>query len=181
MTIRPWDIIKSDYLVKDIWCNVRADTCRTADGTDISPYYVMEYPDWIQVVLFDSNHRILMNRQYRHAARVIKQEIICGTVDDGEDPMETAKRELLEETGYTSDSFHSLGSFHPNPAVLSNRIHSFVAYDGWKQREPLKDPREEIENDWMAIEEVIGLIRTSEIPLSQIGTLFLALNHAELL
>lgn len=57
MNMRPWKIIKSEYLLRDKWLTVRADNCKTADGLSVSPYYVLEYSDWVHVIALDSaNH-----------------------------------------------------------------------------------------------------------------------------
>ena len=130
MAVKPWTVTASRYLLKDKWLAVRADQCQTARGVMVDPYYVLEYPDWVQVVAFDADSRILVTRQYRHAAGSVCLELPCGVVEKtDETPLAAAKRELMEETGCTSDHFEFVGQFSPNPATHTNTLHCFVAYD----------------------------------------------------
>ena len=65
--MEPWKTMKSKYLLRDRWLTLRADTCETPDGVTVDPYYVLEYPDWVHIVALDSDGRVLITRQYRHA------------------------------------------------------------------------------------------------------------------
>ena len=56
--IRPWRVLASRHVVADRWIRVRADHCQTAEGVDIDPFYVLEYPDWVQIVAISSNSTI---------------------------------------------------------------------------------------------------------------------------
>lgn len=99
MTMAPWKIIESRYLIRDPWMVLRADRCVTASGVAVDPYYVQEPPDWAQIVAFGREDQILVARQYRHGAALICAEFPCGAVEPGETPEQAARRELLEETG----------------------------------------------------------------------------------
>jgi len=100
MTVKPWKILKSTYLIKDRWRTVRADRCETENGVLVDPFYVLEKQDWVHVVAFDSEDRVLIIRQYRHGVEQICAEIPCGVLEDSDrSPLEGIKRELLEETG----------------------------------------------------------------------------------
>ena len=109
----------------DRWIHVRADDCRTAEGTRIAPYYVLEYPDWVNMVALNSHGEVLITELYRHGVRKYGLEIPCGTVEQGETALAAAKRELLEETGYTG-SFIKVSQLSPNPATHTNTIHTFL-------------------------------------------------------
>ena len=70
-----------------------------------------------------------MVRQYRHGSRRCTLEIPGGLVDPGETALQAAQRECLEETGYRIRTVHALGVLNPNPALFTNRLHSFWAED----------------------------------------------------
>ena len=68
-----------------------------------------------------------MVRQWRHGARELSLEFPGGVFEKGETPSLAAARELLEETGYEANTIDELGVFNPNPAIMSNRVHFFLA------------------------------------------------------
>jgi len=81
MPLAPWKTLSSRYIIRDRWMTLRADRCETAAGVVIDPYYVQEPEDWVQVVAFDPADKILMIRQYRHAAGLISNELPCGGIE----------------------------------------------------------------------------------------------------
>ncbi len=183
MSLQPWKILQSRYLVKDRWLTLRADKCETAKGQTIDPFYILEKNDWAHVVGFDADDRILIVRQYRHGARDICAEIPCGVIDDEDaTPLDAIKRELLEETGCVADHFESLGSVYANPARQTNRVHSFLATNVKLVAEQQLDEMEEIEFEFLDIETVMDLIDSGEFSQSlHISSVFLALRRRGLL
>ena len=104
MSIKPWKILRSKYLVQDQWLALRADTCLTAEGVELDPFYIFEKQDWAHVMAFDNEGRVLIVRQYRHGSKTICAELPCGVIDDSDlSPLDAAKRELLEETGCVAE------------------------------------------------------------------------------
>jgi 8-oxo-dGTP pyrophosphatase MutT (NUDIX family) len=125
-----WRIIRSRTLVKDRWIHLRADHCTTAAGIEISPYYVMSYPDWVHVVGITKSNCLVLVRQYRHAAGESFLELPGGAVEPGDINLENAaRREFEEETGFTTARWELITSLHPNPATHTNRLHFFLALD----------------------------------------------------
>jgi 8-oxo-dGTP pyrophosphatase MutT (NUDIX family) len=178
----PWRVLDSKYVLKDRWIAVRSDTCETAKGVPVAPYYVFEYPDWAFVAALDDRNRMLFVRLYRHGAQEVCLELPGGVVEPSETPEEAIRRELLEETGYTSDRFMHVGSLTPNAATHRNRIHCFVAHDCHKVAEQGLDDTEEIEHEWMDIAEWLEQVEKGDFfQALHIATIFLALRHAGLL
>jgi 8-oxo-dGTP pyrophosphatase MutT (NUDIX family) len=127
---RRWRTIRSETLLKDRRINLRADHCVTPDGVEISPYYVLSYPDWVHVVAITAAGSLVLVRQYRHAAGEYLLELPGGAVDPGDTSIEAAaRRELIEETGFTAARWELVSSLHPNPATHTNRVHVFLALD----------------------------------------------------
>ena len=127
---RPWEIIRSETLVKDGWIDLRADQCRTPAGAAIAPYYVLNYPEWVTVVALTPDDRVVMVRQYRHAVGCSVLELPGGVVDAGDATLaDAARRELLEETGHAAPVLRPVCSLFPNPATHTNRTHTFLALD----------------------------------------------------
>ncbi len=181
--LKPWTVTASRYLLQDKWLTVRADRCRTGRGVLVDPYYVLEYPDWVQVVAFDADYRVLVTRQYRHAAGHVCLELPCGVVEapDGT-PLAAARRELREETGCTSDRFESIGHFSPNPATHTNTVHCFAAYDVRQSNPVSQDAAEEVASTFMPVPDVLEAIDTGQFLQSlHISGLMLGLRHAGLI
>lgn len=125
-----WKVLESRTLVKDRWIDLRAERCLTSEGRDISPYYVLSYPDWVNVVAITPDDEVLLVRQYRHAAGKHFWELPGGAMEaDDLDPAEAARRELEEETGYRAERLEFITTLHPNPASHTNRLHTYLAID----------------------------------------------------
>ena len=144
--IEPWEITSSRVELEDRWIKVRADNCRRSDGIAIEPYYVLEYPDWVCVLPITSEGDVVLTREYRHGAGLVVTGLPSGVVDKTDiTPMSTAKRELLEETGYTSEQVVALGSLYANWTNQNNMIHYFLALDAKLTGTPKLDASEEID------------------------------------
>lgn len=104
---------------------LRDDVIRFPDGAE-AVYTVVENPDSAFVVPYFDNGDTMLVRQWRHAWDMSSWEVPAGTFDDGEDPLECAKRELAEETGLVASLYRSLGVVH-GAAFLTGRAHLFLA------------------------------------------------------
>jgi ADP-ribose diphosphatase len=98
-------------------------------GGDRREVLVVDTPDWINVIPVDAAGRVVLVRQWRFGIAAPTLEIPGGMVDAGEDHATAAARELLEETGYRAATWRRLGALHPNPAIQSNRISTWLATD----------------------------------------------------
>jgi ADP-ribose pyrophosphatase YjhB (NUDIX family) len=123
-TASPWTVLDSRTLVKDRWIDLRAETLRDAGGRELSPYYVLDYPDWVAAVVLTDDDRLVMVRQWRHGARAWTLELPAGIIDpDDADPVAAGRRETLEETGHACADWRYLYAGYGNPAIQNNRLH----------------------------------------------------------
>lgn len=144
MAVKPWKVLSKQYLVDDNWMRLRADVCQREDGVIIEPFYVQESRDWVCVFPVTEAGEVVLVTEYRHAVASVVTGL-CGGVVDDEGPMEAAKRELLEETGYGEGEWIDLGSLYANWGTLGNRIHYFLARDVRLLAEQNLDETEEID------------------------------------
>lgn len=122
-----WEILSSLYLLKTKWLTVRKDYIRMPTGVEIDDYYVLEYPNWVNVIAITEDGKFVIEQQYRHGTQSIDFELCAGTFEKGETPLEAAKRELLEETGYAGGEWELYCVSTPNPAAMTNVNYSFLA------------------------------------------------------
>ena len=115
--------IKIDVAFATPWFQVLAKTFHEGEA----PYYTLKLPDYASVLAITAEGRVLIVRQYRPAVDRFTLELPSGLVDPGESPAESARRELLEETGYRADSVDTIGSMEPDTGRLGNRIWACVA------------------------------------------------------
>ncbi len=115
--------IKTDVAFATPWFKVLAKTFTEGEA----PYYTLELPDYAAIVAITEEQRVLIVRQYRPAVYRYTYELTSGIVDAGEIPAESARRELLEETGYRAADVQVLGSMAPDSGRLGNRIWACMA------------------------------------------------------
>jgi 8-oxo-dGDP phosphatase len=144
--VRPWTVRSSKQLLRDRWISVRADDCITPEGTAIAPFYVLEYPDWVNVVAIDTEDHVLLVRQYRHGLGCVTLGLPAGSIEPGEPMLDAAARELLEETGYgNAGALTHISSFSPNAASHTNLCHIVLAENVSPVCVPQDDPYEALE------------------------------------
>ena len=166
-----WTVDKTTHIIQDEWVSLRSDECRMPDGTSVAPYYVLEYMDWISLFALTPDDEVLLVRQYRHGAGETILELPCGRVDDADaSTLETAKRELMEETGYAVESIAPSGIMYANASSHNNKTHSFVATGARLNGTQKLDDYEQIEVVLMPLPELLDLMNTD--------TLFPTSHHA---
>jgi len=102
--------------------------CRSPDNV-VRAFTVLETRDWAIVIPLLENGEFVMVRQWRPGAGDLSLEFPGGVCNDNEKTEDAAARELMEETGYSAGKLIKLGVFNPNPAIMSNKVHFFLAED----------------------------------------------------
>lgn len=154
--IEPWQIAESTWLLRSGFMDVRRDRCRKPDGSRSRDYFALDLKDFCEVVAVTSRLEILLVREYKHGARAVMRTLPAGFIEPGETPEQGARRELLEETGYSAPAFMYLGTFLLVPDLSSSRGHVFLARDAGAQAAPHPDEDEEIEVETVPLERLLG-------------------------
>ena len=163
MPPKPWDILSSRRDQSYRIFEIRTDHARSPRTGRSHDFYILESRDWVNVIPITSTGDVVLIRQYRHGIRENTLEIPGGIVEPGDSPEQAARRELAEETGYLDQSMDYLGYVHPNPAILNNRCHTFVAHDVRLNGEQDQDEKEDIEIVLYPLSAIPRLIRENEI------------------
>ena len=136
-------------------------------GRDRREAVVLATPNWVNVIPLLSSpgeeDRVLLVRQFRYGLERMTLEIPGGVVDPGEDPAETARRELREETGFTTGTWSLLADIAPNPAFLNNRCFQYLAEDCELTHPTELDPGEDIQVVLLEEAEVLAAVRAGGI------------------
>jgi 8-oxo-dGTP pyrophosphatase MutT (NUDIX family) len=162
-----WIIKKAKTILKTLPFDVEELDLRDAKtGSDIShPFYRLSCPDWANILAITESGEAVLVKQSRVGPAKQCLEIPGGMIDEGEPAIEAAKRELEEETGYVSDDWTALPSINPNPAIMSNRLHMFLARNcrNNHKRQHFPDENESIEVVLVPVENLEAMVEKGEI------------------
>lgn len=124
---RKWEILKSEYLIRRPWLTARRDHVKLPTGAEIPEYYILEYPDWVNVIAITKEGKFLLVRQYRHGIQETRYELCAGVCEKGEDPLLSAQRELYEETGYGKGEWTLWMTLSANASTMTNLTYCYLA------------------------------------------------------
>jgi len=158
MTIAVWPLVAEEKILETPVFTVKKSVCRSPkDGRD-KGFFVLDCPEWVQVLAVTDEGEVILVRQFRQATREISLELPGGVVEKGQTPEEAGRRELREETGFEAESWRHLASFRPNPATHNNRAHLFLA-EGARLTGPTEfDENEDIELVRVPLKDLPGLV-----------------------
>jgi ADP-ribose pyrophosphatase len=173
MALKPWKILESNYLRP----RYRFDQCQLPNGKFLEAI-ALEFRSWASVLALTKKQEVVLIKQYRHGAQDIIWEFPGGVVDDGENPLEGARRELAEETGYTTSNLIEVGKFYPNPALQTNLMYAYLTFDAEKTDIQRLDDAEDIEVHLVPLEELLAMTKRGEFLNGlQVAVLFHALAY----
>lgn len=157
-----WSVLESEYLFKRPWLTAKREHVKLPTGAEIKDFYVLEYPDFCNVIAITKEGKFLMERQYRHAQHLTAYEMPAGCVETGEEPMEAAKRELYEETGFGGGRWSHFMTTSPNPGACTNYSYTFLAVGVEQISSQHLEASEDIKVVLMEEEEVLHLLKNDE-------------------
>lgn len=158
-----WHILSSAYLHRKPWLTVRCDKLQMPDGHIIPEYFVLEYPDWINVIALTKDGNFVLVRQYRHGLGAMHYELCAGVAEAGEQPLAAAKRELMEETGYGGGEWQEWMISSANPATGNNLVYCFIAKDVEQLAAPMQDASEDIETHIVSYDTLRAMMENGQI------------------
>ena len=153
-----WETLSTEYLYRRPWLTARRDVVRLPNGKIYDEYYVLEYPTWINVIALTKDGRFVMVKQYRHGLSIVATELCAGVAEEGEDPLQTARRELLEETGFGGGEWELNMVISANPSSQNNLSYSFIARGVERIAEQHLDATEDIKVEILTEDEVWDML-----------------------
>jgi ADP-ribose pyrophosphatase len=167
--------LKTEVEFATPWFQILAKTMREGEA----PYYSLKLPDYASIVALTADQQVLIVRQYRPALERYTLELPSGIVDPGETAPETARRELLEETGYEAPEVEDLGPTWPDTGRLGNRI--FTCFASGVLRAPERHPEEGIEVMTWPLDELSRAIMDGRFDHSlHVAGVLIAILHGRL-
>ena len=163
-----WPVVSSAELLRSRLITVRADEVRMPDN-QLAEREVVLHPGAVAVLALDDADRILLIRQYRHPVGRLLWEIPAGLRDvAGEDPLRTARRELVEEAGYRARDWRVLADYFSSPGYSTERIRIYLARDLEPVPAAERDfiPQHEeafLLTSWLALDEAVGKVFAGEL------------------
>lgn len=142
--------------------NVQLDAVRLPDGSEGIREYIT-HPGAVVVIAQLDNGKLLFERQFRYPVGQVFIELPAGKTDPGEDILETARRELLEETGHEAHEWHYLGVMHPCIGYSNERIEIFLARQVRRVSAPQLDAGEFLDVIEMTLDEARQAVAAGEL------------------
>lgn len=138
------------FTTQDVWV-----------ANQVKQFKIVEHPGAAAILAIEDN-QVLLVEQYRPAARRKMLELPGGTMEAEEAPLDCAKRELKEETGYQADSWEKLGHLYPTPGYTTEVLHLFLA-EKLLAGDPELPEDEDVSTRWVSLDEMEQLIYEGDI------------------
>lgn len=158
-----WGILKDKKVFETPIFSLHQLSLDPENQESTHPFYILNAPEWINIIALTPDDDIVLVEQYRAGIHDVTLEIPGGMVDGVESPLESAKRELLEETGFASSDWEFLGKTSSNPAILSNFTHLFLAKNCKQVSEQQPDGSEDIKIHKLQISKFFELVQNGTI------------------
>ncbi len=168
--VETWETVESKQIADCRIFKVREDSAQSGDKT--GKFYIIENPDWVNVIAITKDSEIVLIEQFRHGIGETILEIPGGMVDAGEEAETAARRELLEETGFAAQEFVFLGKSRPNPAINDNWLYHFAAFNAEKIEDVKFDDHESVVTKLYPLDSIPELIKSGEITHSLVLAAF---------
>lgn len=166
MRIEKWKILESRYLIRRPWLTARVDKVELPNGVVHPEYYVLEYPTWVNIIAVTTDGCFVMVEQYRHGLGDVFTELVAGVAEKGEEPLQAARRELLEETGFGGGEWQLYTVLSANPGSMNNLTYTFLATGVEPMSEQHLDATEDIAVRLLTADEVKAMLLSNEMKQS---------------
>ena len=174
-----WRVIESEIAIDTPHLRLRRDRIALPNGREIDPYYVRESRGFAIVFALTADERVVLVRQYKHGAGASLLELPAGGIEPGEAPAVCARRELVEETGYGSDSpLERIGTYVFDPTSATTRYHLYFARDARPVGPQALDDTEDIELEFATLGQARRYVRDGTIDVGvHVASIYAVLDY----
>ncbi len=158
-----WELLDSHEDRKYRLFSVNITKNRSPRTGEIHEFQVLNSPDWVGVIPVTADNKLVLVRQFRHGSGELSLEPPGGLAKQGQSPVQSAREELEEETGYVAETFELLGCLHPLPALFNNRFYVYLARNVTPTGKLNPDETEEIETVLIPVQDLREYIRSGKI------------------
>jgi ADP-ribose pyrophosphatase len=160
---REWERVETREVAAYEMFRVREDRSRSPRDGRLHTFHVAESPGGVAVIALDAGGRVVMVEQFRHGPRRVGLELPSGVVDDGENPLDAAARELREETGYAGSLPERLGCVELNPSWQSTQVEVVLIRGVSRSHDPDPDAGEDIRVRLLSTAELSRRVRAGGV------------------
>ena len=160
-----WKQLGREYIINNKWVKLAKDKVLLPNGHSMDDFYVFEKKNVSIIVAMDENNNVLIKKEYRYPVDEFLYELPGGVIEEGS-ALDTAKRELLEETGYESDDWTKLLSGYDYPTKDTNTVNIFLARNIRKVSSQKLEDSEDIEFKLIPFEEAIEMCISNKIKVN---------------
>ena len=157
-----WELIREKKLVDNEWIDFRESEWRFPDGLELGPFYTYHRKDYAVIAALDEEGRFLCVRQFRQGIRCVTTEFPAGGIEEGEDPLYCASREITEETGFVAGKIEKVGAVTATPGYCSEVITLFIGTE-LDSGDANPDQNEYIATVKMPLKEAVRMADAGEI------------------
>ena len=161
-----WRVLSSTYVIDSPYMRLRKDELELPNGTVVPDYYVRESGGFVVILAITPDRKAVLVEQYRYGNDSVVTELPAGTIDNGEDPQVCARRELVEETGYSSADWQLVLKAAAEPVRSDSVMHCYVARNATLTSEQSLDDTEHIEVRLVPLDNLRAMLRNGEIQSS---------------
>ena len=172
--ITPWQRLMRTVVLDNKWLKFYKDRYKLPNGKELDDFYVVQEGPSAHVVPITADNKVLLTRQYRPAIDAVVYDFPAGFIEeDGRPPLEHAKRELVEETGHTSEEWHALGEAYPAPHRMDKKAYFFLALNVQSTHQQSLDETEFLRFEAIPLQKVKEMLQTGEFNCGPCMALFL--------
>lgn len=161
--MKKWKIISEEDISPSKWFPLFKQSVEIHNGKIIDDFYVSKLGDVSMVIAITKEKKLLLVKQYKHGYGDFTLEFPAGRIQTASTPLDGAKAELKEETGFTAKTYIELGYVVPLPTKDPSRIYGFIATDLTDTNEKQLDVTEMTEVVYLSVEEIDYKINNGEI------------------
>ncbi len=169
-----WKQLSRKALINSKFLKIYQDSVELPNGTIINDYTLVEKPSFVMVVATDQDNHLITIDEYKYAINQEIHSLPAGHLENNEDPLERAKKELFEETGYSGGEWENLGQFYDYPTKDLHKVYFFRAKHVTNEHTQQLEDTEKISSRVITIDQLKEEVKKNEWRTNAVLAAFIA-------